>query len=226
MEKETKLTAKYLKTVSKKFDLETIFLLKITSKAVTSIGSVPEWTNILMLDLSKNKILMLNGIGTCINLTHLNVSYNKISSLEPLKGCRELNTLMAQGNRIKDVRTVETLDGNKYFTNLYLKEFSGESPNPIWENYDYEESVYETLPQLKLLDGQMRTSEKLVAPDENEFDADKPKSGSNEVWFSPEIYQPAQPNKNWVCKEMDESLEALLQDWKKRVAQTKFIHSI
>ena len=63
MEKETKLTPKYLKTISKKFDLQTIFLLKITSQGVASIGSIPDCKNILMLDLSKNKILMLNGIG-------------------------------------------------------------------------------------------------------------------------------------------------------------------
>ena len=131
MEKETKLTPKYLKTVSKKFDLETIFLLQVTGQGVSNIGSIPQCTNLLMLDLSNNKLLMLNGIGACVNLTHLNISYNKISLLDPLKECRELSTCMVQGNRVKDVRTIEALDGLKLLSNLYLQEFSGEGANPV-----------------------------------------------------------------------------------------------
>ena len=211
MERETKLTPKYLKVVAKKFDLATIFLLKINNQGVSSIGSIPECTNLLMLDLSRNKILMLNGIGDCVNLTHLNISHNRISSLDPLKNCKELNTIMAQGNKVKEVKSVENLDSNKLLSSLYLKDFSGESQNPICNNYDYQESVLEALPNLKLLDGQMRGMDQLVEPGESDFSTQKPEYNSTQPWYSPEIHQTPDVHKNWVSKEYEESLEDLLK---------------
>ena len=194
MERETKLTPEYLKTVSKKFDLNTIFLLQIISKGVSSLGSIPSCENLLILDLSHNKILMLNGINTWYSLTYLNISYNKISQLDPLKSCKELQTLMAEGNKVKDVRTVETLDGLKKLSSLYLQEFSGEGANPIWTQYGYVEDVIAALPQLALLDGQMRNQPKLLDPDESELKAEMPDCVTDDKWYSDEMNRGYQSN--------------------------------
>ncbi len=66
MEKDSKLTPLYLKTVSQKFDLNTIFNLDLSNSGITSIGSLCECANLLMLDLSNNRISLLNGIGNCV----------------------------------------------------------------------------------------------------------------------------------------------------------------
>ena len=45
---ETKLTPLFLKTVSEKFDLQTIFILNLKEKKIQGgIGSLPECTNLL-----------------------------------------------------------------------------------------------------------------------------------------------------------------------------------
>ena len=198
MEKETKLTVKYLKTVAKKFDLEIIFLLKIVGQGVSAIGSIPEWKNLLMLDLSNNKIMLLNGIGSWASLTYLNISYNKISSLDPLKEWKELNTVMAQGNRIKEFKGIESLNILPVLRNLYLKEFAGDGANPIWEMEGYSEQVFSTLSQITTLDGQMKGIPDLIAPDDNDYEWDKPEYSSKEQWYSVEIKKPAELSKNWL----------------------------
>ena len=226
MEKDTKLTPKYLKTVAKKFDLEIIFLLKIVNQGVSNIGSIPDCKNLLMLDLSNNKILLLNGIGSWASLTYLNISYNRISSLDPLKEWKELNTVMAQGNKIKELKWVESLSIWPVLRNLYLKEFSGEGTNPIWETDEYSEQVFASLPQITTLDGQMKGIPELKDPDDKDYETDKPEYSSKEQWYSVEIKKGPELSKNWLSNDFEQSFDNILQEWKKRIAQTKSIHSI
>ena len=107
---EAKLTPLYLKTVSEKFDLETIFILDLKDKRVHGgIGSIPECTNLLQLDLSQNRITMLTGIDSLINLKIIDLSYNRLTTVDALKGCIQLESIFLQGNQIKDIGTIERI---------------------------------------------------------------------------------------------------------------------
>ena len=52
MIKEVELTDEYLKAITGKFDLQTVFNLELVSKNIGGLGSVPKCTSLLYLDLS------------------------------------------------------------------------------------------------------------------------------------------------------------------------------
>jgi protein phosphatase 1 regulatory subunit 7 len=107
---ETKLTPLYLKTVSQKFDLETIFILNLKDKLINGgIGSLGECINIMNLNLSSNKITILTGIENLVNLRILDLSNNKLTTVESLKGCINLDNLDLSGNLIKDCKPIERI---------------------------------------------------------------------------------------------------------------------
>ena len=231
MERETKLTPNYIKTFAKKFDLNIIFLLNLSNKGIGAVGSLPQCTNLLMLDLSYNNVLMLNGMDTCICLTHINVSYNKISQLNPLKNCKELNTIMAQGNRIKDFKTIESLDGLKKLSSLYLQEFNGEGANPVCEDYNYANNIFTSLPELTLLDGQCKNQERLTSPQVENWDDDVLNFISDDPWYSHEINRPFNSSSDMRreiedVEKVEDSFKDLLDDCEKKLKQTKSIYNI
>ena len=77
-----------------------------------------------------------------------------------------------------------------------------------------------------MLDGQMRNLPRLLEPADDEFESKMPEYNSKEHWYSMEIKNPANARKNWVSKEVEESLEDLLEDCKLKVNKIKSIHSI
>ena len=79
MERQKNLTPLFLKTMTQKFDLQTIFLLDLSKMGIGSVGSLPECTNLMMLDLSRNNLLVITGLESLTNLKHINLSYNKIT---------------------------------------------------------------------------------------------------------------------------------------------------
>lgn len=90
---ERKITPLYIKTVTQKFDLMTVFLLDLSKKGIQGIGSLPECGNLLMLDLSGNSISVLTGIEALLNLKYINLSFNKLVQIDALKGCAALERL-------------------------------------------------------------------------------------------------------------------------------------
>ena len=104
---ETKLTPLYIKTVSQKFDLDTVFMLDVSDRNIQGgVGNLGDCTNCGNVDLSKNRITMLTGIDTMINLKICNLSYNKLTSIDALKGCVKLEILFLQGNLIPVARRI------------------------------------------------------------------------------------------------------------------------
>ena len=107
---EAKLTPLYLKTVSQKFDLETVFLINLSDKGIMGgVGSLGECTNLMHLDLSKNRVTMLSGIEGCINLRVLDLSFNKLTTIDALKACESIERLDLQGNLLKDCKPIERI---------------------------------------------------------------------------------------------------------------------
>ena len=96
MSRETKLTPLYLKTLSQKFDLETIFILNAKERNIQGgIDSLKDCSNLLNCDLSLNRITMISGIDQLQNLKILNISYNRLTNIEIIKGCRALEKVFA-----------------------------------------------------------------------------------------------------------------------------------
>ena len=84
MIKEVNLTDEYLKAITGKFDLETVFNLELVNKSIGSLGSIPKCTSLLYLDLSHNNISSINGLDNLDSLVHImfiDLSYNKISNI-------------------------------------------------------------------------------------------------------------------------------------------------
>lgn len=153
---EAKLTPLFLKTVSCKFDLETVFMLDLKEKNVQGgVGSIGECTNLLHLDLSRNRITMLSGMDNCINLKILDLSYNRLSTIDPVKGCVLLEKLWLQGNQIKDMQSLtRTAPPLEKLRLLYLQEFNGEGANECCKAKGYRLNVLKLFPNLDSLDGQ------------------------------------------------------------------------
>ena len=153
---EQKLTPLFLKTVSQKFDLETIFLINLSDKGIMGgVGSLGECTNLMHLDISKNRLTMLTGIEGCINLRVLDLSFNKLTTIDALKGCINIERLDLQGNLIKDCKPIDRI--SPYLTklkNLYLQEFTGENGNPCCWTKAYRPAIKAAFPDLSSLDGQ------------------------------------------------------------------------
>ena len=158
MIKEVELTDEYLKAITGKFDLQTVFNLELVSKNIGGLGSVPKCTSLLYLDLSHNNISSLNGIEKLVRIMFLDLSYNKLSNISNLSSLRDLINCKLQGNNISGSIP-------SFFANLKkLEKLTFSEPpledkpdlntsNPICKNNNYREDTLDAIPQLKWLDG-------------------------------------------------------------------------
>ena len=64
MIKDVNLSDEYLKAVTGKFDLETVFNLELVNKSISNLGAIPKCTSLLYLDLSHNNLSFIGGIQT------------------------------------------------------------------------------------------------------------------------------------------------------------------
>jgi len=173
MIKEVNLSDEYLKAVTGKFDLETVFNLELVNKGISNLGSIPKCTSLLYLDLNHNNILSINGIQSLVHVMFLDLSFNKISDISYLHSLRDLINCKLQGNNISgpfpsffaEMKKLEKLtfyeyhiDGNKNVN----------TSNPICENVNYRQEVLNAVPQLMWLDGVPREMEEFS----NEFKED------------------------------------------------------
>ena len=158
MIKEVNLTDEYLKAVTGKFDLETIFNLELISKNIFNLGSVPKCTSLLYLDLSHNNISSIIGIENLVHIMFLDLSYNKISNITSLKSLRDLINCKLQGNNISGPLP-SFFSCFKKLEKLTLHEVPiNDKPdintsNPICESENYREEVLNSIPKLMWLDG-------------------------------------------------------------------------
>ena len=158
MIKEVNLTDEYLKAVTGKFDLQTVFNLELVNKNINNLGSIPKCTSLLYLDLSHNNISSINGIENLVHIMFLDLSYNNISNISNLQSLRDLINCKLQGNNISgplpsffaNFKKLEKLT----FHEVPIQDKPDiNTSNPICESENYRQEILDKLPKLMWLDG-------------------------------------------------------------------------
>lgn len=157
MMKETILSEEYLRAITGKFDLETIFNLELENKNIQKLGSIPRCISIVYLNLSQNKISSLDGIEVLITLNFLDLSCNCISKISPLEKLIELRTLKLYGNNIngpppKCLEKLRKLEKLSFQTEPFEEMPNLNVTNPICSTEDYRQNIFNIMPNLKWLD--------------------------------------------------------------------------
>ena len=173
MIKEVNLSDEYLKAITGKFDLETVFNLELVNKSISSLGSIPKCTSLLYLDLNHNNISSINGIQSLVHVMFLDLSYNKISNISYLSSLRDLINCKLQGNNISGpfpdfFASMSKLEKLTFYEYHMEGKPNSYTSNPICENSNYRQSVLDAVPQLMWLDGVPRGMEEFS----NEFKDD------------------------------------------------------
>ena len=188
MIKEVNLTDEYLKAVTGKFDLETVFNLELVNKSISNLGSVPKCKSLLYLELSHNNIASINGIESLVHIMFLDLSYNHISNLSYLKSLRDLINCKLQGNDISG--PLPSFFANfKKLEKLTLQEApipenrELNTSNPICQEGNYRQNVLDIVPQLMWLDGIPRGMEAFSAECEDNNNELKEKLNPNNFDF-------------------------------------------
>ena len=164
MIKDGNLSDEYLKAVTGKFDLETVFNLELVNKSISNLGAIPKCTSLLYLDLSHNNLSFIGGIQTLVHVMFLDLSYNNISNISYLSSFRDLINCKLQGNNISgpipsffaNMKKLEKLTFHEYNTN---SQPNINTSNPLCQNDNYRQEVLNAVPQLMWLDGIPRDME-------------------------------------------------------------------
>ena len=189
MIKEVNLSDEYLKAITGKFDLETVFNLELVNKNISNLGSIPKCTSLLYLDLSHNNLSSIIGIQTLVHIMFLDLSFNNISDISYLHSLRDLINCKLQGNNIHGPIPA-FFAGMKKLEKLTFYEFpiNGKpqinTSNPLCESSTYRDDVLNAVPQLMWLDGIPRGMEEFsndIKDDDNDI---KEKLNPNNFNFS------------------------------------------
>ena len=173
MIKEVNLSDDYLKAITGKFDLETVFNLELVNKGISNLGSIPKCTSLLYLDLNHNNISSIIGIQTLVHVMFLDLSYNKISDISYLSSLRDLINCKLQGNNISGpfpsfFAKMTKLEKLTFYEYKIDAKPEINTSNPICKNNNYRIEILNAVPQLMWLDGVPRDMEEF----NNEFKDD------------------------------------------------------
>ena len=158
MIKDIDLSDEYLKAITGKFDLETVFNLELMNKNISYLGSIPKCTSMLYLDLSHNNLSSIMGLQSLVHIMFLDLSFNNISDISYLHSLRDLINCKLQGNNISGpipdffakMKKLEKLTFYEYPINGKPQI---NTSNPICESSSYRQDVLDAIPQLMWLDG-------------------------------------------------------------------------
>ncbi|KFO75475.1 Leucine-rich repeat and coiled-coil domain-containing protein 1, partial [Cuculus canorus] len=152
--------------------------LNMHCNSISRIEGLGHLRNLQHLDLSSNQIHRIEGLSSLVNLRTLSLSCNLITRVEGLEKLFNLTMLNLSYNRIHDLSGFLCLHGTSHnishidlhsncinnihhllqctkglccLTNLTLEK-NGKA-NPVCHIAGYRETVLQTLPQLKTLDG-------------------------------------------------------------------------
>ena len=164
MIKDVNLSDEYLKAITGKFDLETVFNLELVNKSISNLGSIPKCTSLLYLDLNHNNLSSISGIQSLVHVMFLDLSYNKISDISYLNTFRDLINCKLQGNNISGpfpsffvkMAKLEKLTFHEYHV---TGQPNINTSNPLCKNENYRQEVLNAVPQLMWLDGIPRDME-------------------------------------------------------------------
>ena len=189
MIKEVNLTDEYLKAITGKFDLETVFNLELVNKNISNLGSIPKCVSLLYLDLSHNNISSLYGIEKLVHIMFLDLSYNQLSNISNLKSLRDLINCKLQGNNIS-APLPEFFARFKKLEKLTFQEAPNQekpelnTSNPICQSQNYRDNILDSVPQLLWLDGIPRGMEAFSSECEDNDKDLKEKLNPNNFNFS------------------------------------------
>ena len=180
MIKETNAKKEYLKAITGKFDLETIFVLNLKEKNLTKPTAIVLCLNLTVLNLSYNKLNSVSGMGALKDLKFLDLSYNQITNIDDLEYLSGLKNLKLQGNKIDMPKNFAQRFKNLVcLEKLAFQEFdmNKKSQNPICKIQNYRIEIFSVFVNLKFLDLVRKDSESLV-----EFFKDKEKENLMEIF--------------------------------------------
>ena len=165
MIKEINPTKEYLKAITGKFDLETIFVLNLEEKNISKLNGIILCVNLTILNLSSNKLNSVSGISSLKELKYLDLSYNMITNLDDLEYLNNLRLLKLQGNKIEMPKNFN----QKFINHIHLEKLSFQqfdmnkkSQNPICKIDNYRNEMFNVFTNLKILDFIKKDSETLI----------------------------------------------------------------
>lgn len=155
MQRQAVLSEEYLKAITGKFDLETIFNIELSNMSISNLGSLPKCISLVYLDISQNKLTSIKGIENLTMLSFLDLSCNNITDISPLGELRLLRNIKLYGNNINSITPLTKL---ARLEKLSFKTFPFEDKpnlnvtNPICNSSNYRKSVFSEIKSLKWLD--------------------------------------------------------------------------
>lgn len=154
---QARITPEMLKSRTGEFDLESILFLKLRGLGLQELGCIGECLNLERLDLSNNHLTHLAPLSPLKQVVALNLSCNRISSLEPLASCDNLQTLNVAGNLLCGFESLQCLKGLRKLESIRLRDPVYNLSNPLCANGSYRHAVLDTIPSLRVVDGERVT---------------------------------------------------------------------
>lgn len=155
MIKETNVSVDYLKAITGKFDLETIFNLNLKEKNITKLNAINKCKNLTYIVLSNNKISSISGIDNLRDLRYLDLSFNNLISIDGLEYVIKLKNLKLIGNKIDYSKNFTKFKNLTSLEKLFFQEISCNeaTANPICKINNYRSEMFKIFVNLKILDG-------------------------------------------------------------------------
>lgn len=162
----------YLKAVTGKFDLDTIFYLNLPKKSIIRLSSICDCKSLILLDLQKNKLTSITGISRLKSLNFLDLSFNSISNIDELELLTNLRHLKLHGNNISNfpsgMSNLKKLEKLTFQILPYKEDKSVNTSNPLCKNDNYRQDILDQLPNLHMLDCIARDIEPFNADEEDD----------------------------------------------------------
>jgi Leucine-rich repeat (LRR) protein len=155
MIKETNVSVDYLKAITGKFDLETIFNLNLKEKNISKLNAITKCKSLTFLVLSNNKISSISGIDNLRDLRYLDLSFNQLISIDGLEYMIKLKSLKLVGNKIDYTKNFQKFKNLTSLEKLFFQEISCNeaTANPICKMNNYRNEMFKIFVSLKNLDG-------------------------------------------------------------------------
>ncbi len=173
MIKEINPSVEYLKAITGKFDLETVFNLTLENKSISKLNAIPQCTSLVLLNLSKNKLTSISGLNKMIQLVFLDLSFNNISNIDGLEVLINLKHLKLHGNNINGplpnkFKKLKRIEKITFQIMSFEDDKDINTSNPICQTANYRQNILDMFPSLKMLDGIPRDMDAFLLEDEKE----------------------------------------------------------
>jgi hypothetical protein len=161
MNKETNCSIEFLKCVTGKFDIETVFMLNLQDRNISKLNSIIKCKNVIHLNLSYNKLNNLSGIEMMTDIVYLDLSNNILTTVDGLEYCTKIKNLKLIGNKIEYTKNFARLKTLINLENLSFQELNQneKTVNPICLINEYRNEMFKIFTSLRSLDGTRKKCE-------------------------------------------------------------------